>query len=634
MATIGSLAINVLARTGAFSRGMGKVRGELRGFGKLGRGLNVLLGPVGVGLAGVGAAGFSVAKGIQAATGFQSKLANSLAIMGDVSGETRDKMVKAAQDVAFSTKFSASDAAEAYFFLASAGLDAEASLAALPKVAAFAQAGNFDLALATDLLTDAQSALGLSSKDAAENMKNMTRVSDVLVKANTLANASVEQFSQSLTNKAGAALRVVGKDIEEGVAVLAAFADQGVKGQEAGTALNIVMRDLQTKALQNAAAFKAAGVAVFDQAEEMRTMAAIVGDLERKLDGMSDATKKATLLQLGFTDKSIAFIQTLLGTSEKIAGYEKALRSAGGTTKEVADKQLTPFATALNKIKAIFEELSINVLGPALDALGDAISVVLDQLRGAGGIGENFGKALRSGIETAAIAFAKLLDQIGTFEEIGLRLKSLEFAFRAQFTFDRGAAATFQRQAELFSGQADLLKSKRLASGGLEQKVRDAFAGVDTGIVEKRREEARAAFAAGIEKHAAALGKTDQAARRVNERAAELGKGGFARRGPREEVPLATSRFEAIGKALELKAQQATIPFEKAANQLALRGSSEAVSAIQQFRFRGGKESVDKEQLKAQQKGNEIARRHLAATEDLRDNLRTFGIPAGTGAAA
>ena len=141
-------------------------------------------------------------------------------------------MKKPAKSVSKTTTYSAKQAAEAYYFLASAGMSAATSMAALPKVAKFAQAGNFDLALATDLVTDAQSALGLSSKDTAKSIEGLTRVSDVLVKANTLANASVQQFSESLTNKAGAALRLVGKDVEEGVAVLAAFADQGLKGSE------------------------------------------------------------------------------------------------------------------------------------------------------------------------------------------------------------------------------------------------------------------------------------------------------------------------------------------------------------------------------------------------------------------
>ena len=134
--------------------------------------------------------------------------------------------------------------------------------------------------------------------------------------------------------------------------MLAAFADQGVKAQDAGTALNIVMRDLQTKALQNVKAFRENNIAVYNAHQNMRNTADIVGDVERRLTGMSDAQKEATLLQLGFTDKSVVFLQTLLGTSENIRGYEAALRKSGGSTQEVADRQLTPFAKASAKLGA------------------------------------------------------------------------------------------------------------------------------------------------------------------------------------------------------------------------------------------------------------------------------------------
>jgi TP901 family phage tail tape measure protein len=285
---------------------------------------------------------------VKSSTEFNDAFTKSTAIMGDLSNTMKSEMVEAARTVARETTFSAKETAEAYFFLASAGLDAVQSIGALPQVASFAQAGAFGLAQATDLLTDAQSALGLTIRDdAVKNMENMSRVSDVLVKANTLANASVEQFSQALTTKAGPALKILGKDIEEGVAVLAAFADQGVKAAEGGTALNIVLRDLSTKAIKNADAFRANNIAVFDSAGEMRNIADIISDLEDRLKGMSDESAKATLQQLGFADKSVIFIQTLIGMSDRIREYEEGLRKAGGITDEVANKQLKSFASII-----------------------------------------------------------------------------------------------------------------------------------------------------------------------------------------------------------------------------------------------------------------------------------------------
>ena len=67
----------------------------------------------------------------------------------------------------------------------------------------------------------------------------------------------------------------------------------------------------------------------------MRNSADIISDMERRLDGLSDAAKKQILLDLGFSDKSVAFTQALIGTSDKIRQYEKDIRSAGGITEDV-----------------------------------------------------------------------------------------------------------------------------------------------------------------------------------------------------------------------------------------------------------------------------------------------------------
>lgn len=357
-------AVNALGQLGAESSSFGS---KMKSLGKA----------AGIAFAAVGGSVTAMAgASLKAFTQFDSAMTQSLAIMGDVSAETRKQMEGVARDVSKSLGIAAKDSAESFFFLASAGLDAEQSMAALPVVARFAKAGMFDMALATDLATDAQSALGLTTKDAQENLKNMSRVTDVLVKANTLANATVEQFSKALTTKAGAAMKAVNMDIEEGVAVLAAFADQGIKGEEAGTQFSIVLRDLQTKALKNAGAFKQFGVAVYDGQGNLNNMGDIVASLEGALDGMSDAQKRATLQQMGFSDKSLGSLLAILGTSDAIKGYEAELRNAGGTTEEVANKQLESFAEQMNLLRVRATDFGISIgsaVAPALLKFTDLV---------------------------------------------------------------------------------------------------------------------------------------------------------------------------------------------------------------------------------------------------------------------
>ena len=370
--------------------------------------LGALAKTAGVALAAMGAAMAAVAvKSVQEFSKFDAALTQSKAIMGDLTQAMEEDMARAAREVAKATTFSAEEAGQSFFYLASAGLDAEASIAALPRVAQFAQAGMFDMSRATDLLTDAQSALGLTIRDdAVANMENMIKVSDVLVRANTLSNATVEQFSTSLTTKAGPALRTLGKDMEEGVAVLAAFADQGIKGEEAGTQLSIVLRDLSTKAIKNKEEFDKLGVAVFDSNGEMNNLGDIIGNLEDVLAGMSDETAKATLLQLGFADRSVQSILALLGTSDAIKQYETSLRSASGFTDEVANKQLDTFNSQLKLLESAFVDVGIQIGEILTPYLRDLIPVLQEILPV---IGDKLAEAIKK------VDWAGLIEAVADF---------------------------------------------------------------------------------------------------------------------------------------------------------------------------------------------------------------------------
>lgn len=370
------LRTQVTANTTGFVGGMNRAIASLGGFKG---GLAAATGALAV-LAG--------AKGLAGATRafarFDAKMTESQAIMDDLSEDTMAEMEQAALDVSRTTLKSADEAAESYFFLASAGLDAEQSIAALPQVAKFAQAGMFDMATATDLATDAQSALGLVVEDAQQNLRNMTRVTDVLVRANQQANATVEQFSESLTNKLGPRLRILGKDIEEGVAGLATLADQGIKGRKAGRGLSIVYRDLAREAVRSAGAFEELGIQVFDNNGEMRNLADIVEDFEEQLAGASDRTKTARLQMLGINRRAIGFLNSLIGMSDELREYEKNLRSAGGATQEVAEKQIQTLNRQMDLLGDEVEAAKISLGGfvaPGLEKDARALRVIIREIR-------------------------------------------------------------------------------------------------------------------------------------------------------------------------------------------------------------------------------------------------------------
>ncbi len=318
---------------------------------------------------------------------FEDKLNQSLAIM-QTTEEQQLAMARASRQVAIESRISASESAEAFFFLASAGLDAEQSISALPQVTKFAQAGMFDMALATDLATDSQSALGLTVKDAEQNLTNLTRVTDVLVKANTLANASVQQFAEALTTKSGSALKVTNKSIEEGVAVLSAFADRGVKGAEAGEKLNQLLRDTTRAVGKNSEVFKKFNIDIVDNEGNLKNLADVIDELDGGMKGLSDQQKAVLLDQLGLNRGVADAVKILSGAGDQIREYQDALMGAGGTTQEVADKQVLSLQGQIDILGSKFSEIGLLIvdkLAPALestigffDKLASGIINVLD----------------------------------------------------------------------------------------------------------------------------------------------------------------------------------------------------------------------------------------------------------------
>ena len=367
-----------------FSAAMKQVSAQVKGFGGLIKNNSAQIKKMGrqmtmAGAAIVGGVGLMV----KAYGSFNEAMVRSLAIMGDVSPAMRKEMAKTAKQLSTESTFAAKDLAEAYYFLASAGMNAEQSISALAPVARFAQAGAFDLAQATDLLTDAQTALGLSSKNVIENEKNLIRVSDVLVGANTLANASVLQFSEALTNKAAAAMVNLNIEVEEGVAVLAAYADKGVKGRLAGQRLTMMLNGLFDATRQNKKAWDDAGISLFNADESMRDIADIIQDMEGYMGNMTVKQREATLATLGFNIKTKDSILTLMGSSEKMKEWTGKLKEMGGITKEVADKQLEAFNAKMTILKNTVIKAAIGIgqsLAPMIESIAEKIKNVVEKI--------------------------------------------------------------------------------------------------------------------------------------------------------------------------------------------------------------------------------------------------------------
>ncbi len=379
---------------------------------------------------------------------FDKAMVESTSIMNNVSAQGIKEMSKAVLSLSAVSKQGPTELAKGLYYLASAGLDAEKSIGALPIVQQFATAGAFDMLTATNLLTTAQAALGYRSKDTAQNLNNLSRMSDVLIAAETMTSATTEQLATSLTRDAGAALRATNKGLEEGVAALVAYGDQGIKGAMAGNMLGRALRLLQSSAVQHSEEQQKMGLAVFDSEGKMRNLADIIQNLEIILKKMSPEARVAVLEFMGFHALQQKAITPLLGMSDAIRETQKALENtATGKTADVATKQMEAFA---NKMQVLQNEISV-----ALITIGEEVSPI-------------FG-AIAQGITSMFTAFAGIDSQTRqVIIAIAASLAVLTAAFVALVVIVKIAVIVF---AVLFSGGLALVGFGLIAAGAIAATV-------------------------------------------------------------------------------------------------------------------------------------------------------------------
>lgn len=350
--SLGNLSVVLTAQNAQFIAKMNEAEQHMKRvsktFGEMGR--NMFISGMRISLA-VGIPAKLLARSmVRDFAKFDDQMAKSLSIMGDLSDFMKGEMRAAAQDMSVKWNMASEDVAEAYFRLGSAGLDAQQSLASLEPIVRYAKAGQFDLAEAVTLSMDAMFSMKMAAKDPAVFLKNLTRVTDVLVGANTLANASTQEFSHALTNQAAAVGRLNGMDIEQIVAVLAAMARQGYKGREAGMRFALAVDAMSKAMLKNSAIWEGKyNVHLYDAAGNARNLAFVIRDLERALDGLSPKQKEVALQEMGFNVRTKRTIKTLLGFSDTVRELEGRLRDMGGMTERVAGKAMESFAQKVGR---------------------------------------------------------------------------------------------------------------------------------------------------------------------------------------------------------------------------------------------------------------------------------------------
>lgn len=301
---------------------------------------------------------------IEAGMNFDSSMSQVAATMGTTVDQIQD-LRDFALEMGSKTAFSATQAADALNYMALAGYDAETSMSMLPNVLNLAAAGGMGLASASDMITDSQSALGLTLVDTSALV-------DKMAKASSKSNTSVAQLGEAILTVGGTAKMMAGGTTELTTA-LGILADNGTKGAEGGTKLRNILLSLGAPTDKAAALLKDLKVSAYDADGKLRPLKDTFSNLNRAMEGMTDA-RKTDIINTLFNKTDLKDVNALLATSsERWDELSSAIDNSAGAAQAMADTQLDNLAGDVTLFQSALEGVQIAISDALTPALRDFV---------------------------------------------------------------------------------------------------------------------------------------------------------------------------------------------------------------------------------------------------------------------
>ena len=399
------------------TNGMAEGLGKLAGMAKTAcRTAAASIAAAGAALAGL------AAKAVQVGTSFEASMSQVAATMGITAKEIAEGskdyeiLAQAAKDAGAATKYSATQAADALNYLALAGYDAKTSADVLPSVLNLAAASGMELAAASDLATDAMSALGI-----AASSKNLTAFGDKLAKTASKSNTSVSQLGEAILKCAGTA-KGFGMSTETLTAELGVLANRGLKSAEAGTHLRNIILALESPTSSAAKELKRLGIAATNSDGSFRDMNDIVGTLNQSMSRLTDEQKAKSLSKI-FNKTDLEAVNYLMaGLGSEYDSLYREVSDCDGAMQDMADTMNDNLKGQVTILQSALEGLGIQVyeglekpLKHAASEATEAVGRLSDAFRKGGfnGLTEAIGSELAKATAKAA-EYAPKLAETGT----------------------------------------------------------------------------------------------------------------------------------------------------------------------------------------------------------------------------
>lgn len=320
------------------------------------------------------AIGGVAAASVTVAANFEQQMSKVQAISGATAEET-DKLTESARQWGRDTKYSATEAGEAFEYMALAGWKTDDMLEGIGGILNLAAASAMDLGTASDIVTDYLTAFGLSAKDAG-------KFADEMAYAMSHSNTTTEALGEAYKNCAATAASM-GYSVEETTAVLMTMANAGVKGGEAGTALNAIMTRLATDTKGCATELAKYGVEVYDAQGNMNSLSSILTGVRGVWNNLTDEQQANLAKTIAGTNQFSALQTIMSGLSDEaiasgmsFSDYAEALQNCDGTASDMAATMQDNLLGRLTQLKSKLEDIGITVGNALLPFMEKAVAKI------------------------------------------------------------------------------------------------------------------------------------------------------------------------------------------------------------------------------------------------------------------
>lgn len=318
-------------------------------------------------LAGLAGVGVGMTDTVSTYSDFGATMSRVQAL-ANANSEQMAALTAKAKEMGAVTKYSGTESAEAFTYMAQAGWQVQDMIDGIGGVMSLAAADGLDLATTTDIVSNALTAFGMSAKDTAE-------FADVMAVASSATNTDVYDLGEAFKYIAPVA-GAMGYSIQDASLALGLMSNNAVKGSMAGTSLKTALANMAAPTDNMAAAMDRYGISLTDSEGNMKTLKGVMDNLRSSLGGLSETEQTAAASTI-FGKEAMAGMLAIINTSE--ADYNRltaAINNSEGAADSMAETMQDNMAGALEQMGGAIETAQLTLgerLEPYIVGLADTI---------------------------------------------------------------------------------------------------------------------------------------------------------------------------------------------------------------------------------------------------------------------